>query len=552
MRVTDVVSSHAVPSHVPSGAAAGERGKGRGGGTGKGRGGGKGRGARGKSGGSVCGSAAAGAGKENAKDTCGICTRADVPFDQTRALSDSEAVALLQYQGTPQQRDRASPNSNYKKFEDFHLTVFDEENKPMFKKKLTLTEIEAEMWGKTLEILENGVCLYECQCRTPKYLIQIHNPDVAWKLASKGLTDQCMVQHLLPGEPGRVVPTWYLPNKLRERFWFVFGSKLRGDVEVEDETDFVLVERSEEEEHDESEGEAEDEDEPQRQNLQLLSEAQDWSRYPDPILPQAPHRILFLGANNPNEPQLWLEEEVGKMKDSFMLAKGSQWWRDKGEVVFQQKLLAGPSDVTWLLKEQDPIILHLACHRQGKTLRLFGKSVEEEQLVQYIRAWAAEGNRLRLVIANTCAGADIAQDLSSYVDFAIGPNPAVNDVEATEFSKAFYGHLGAGYSLQLSFAAGKFNSKAYCLFARKNATAFRLIPPATSTDAQVSFPSNLLACLTSTPPPKSSTLIYFFIHSSTRVHARAYNCSRISFVLVHVIFVNPVTKVIGTCKYHDD
>ena len=131
--------------------------------------------------------------------------------------------------------------------------------------------------------------------------------------------------------------------------------------------------------------------------------------------------------------------------------------------------------MTELLRKEDPIILHLACHRQGNMLGLFGTKVEADLLVQYIGQWAAEGKRLQLIIANVCAGADIAQNLSNHGVLAIGPKLAVNDAEATHFSKAFYGHLGAGDSLDLAFKAGKLIAKVYCLFGRKNAAAFRVI-----------------------------------------------------------------------------
>ena len=119
-------------------------------------------------------------------------------------MSTEKAVDDLQYKGTRQQRDKADPNTRYKQFEVHHLSG----------KKLTLTDIEDEMRKKTKEIiLEKGVSLYKCQCKPPKYLMQIRNHDVLEKLVLNGLTE---IHNLDVAKKlaSNGLPKWYSLNKL--------------------------------------------------------------------------------------------------------------------------------------------------------------------------------------------------------------------------------------------------------------------------------------------------------------------------------------------------
>jgi len=201
-----------------------------------------------------------------------------------------------------------------------------------------------------------------------------------------------------------------------------------------------------------------------------------WADLPAPQIEEPPYRILFVGANNDNTSQLNLEGEMQEIETEFLLKKGSDSWRNN--VIFQHSLCTSVSDLARGLNIHDPVILHFACHGDKSALQLFEKDLVAEDFVNFVSEWAASGKSLRLIIANACKSSYIAKSLSGIVDFVIGHHTPVGDADAVKFARVFYGYLGGGESLYLSFNAAKMISKPYCMTGRKNASQFRLVCPA--------------------------------------------------------------------------
>jgi ankyrin repeat protein len=238
-----------------------------------------------------------------------------------------------------------------------------------------------------------------------------------------------------------------------------------------------------------------------------LASSSNWAALPAPVPPVPPYCILFAGANNANEIQLDLENEVRQIHDAFIQRHGSNSWGDK--VIFKHSFYSTTADLSRDLRIHDPACLQFSCHGDASALALFRQDLAAQDLVNFIASWCASGKRLQLIIVNACDSAEIVHALSEHVDFVIGHSTPVVDADAVNFARELYGNLGAGESLELSFNAAKMVSNPYCLRGRKNARMFRLLPPGVSETVSVAAGSSILTPDTVTVDSDCNKLVRF-------------------------------------------
>jgi len=198
-----------------------------------------------------------------------------------------------------------------------------------------------------------------------------------------------------------------------------------------------------------------------------------WSELPDLDLPSPPYCILFVGANNSATAKLSMEEEFTKVRDAFLFRHGSDFWSQR--VVFERLFFTSQNDLAQGISQNNPTILHFACHGQKSALELFGDLGADDSLQAMAgRSGADNRNNLHLIVANACNSSHLAQSLSQHVDFVIGRHQTVEDRVAIDFAESLYLGLGAEQSLLESFSLARLNSPLYCMTGRKNAANFIL------------------------------------------------------------------------------
>ncbi len=130
--------------------------------------------------------------------------------------------------------------------------------------------------------------------------------------------------------------------------------------------------------------------------------------------------------------------------------------------------LTGDFDVTEVnlfskLNAQRPHVVHISGNQNGGDviLRADGGGetlVSDEALAGLL---SSLGNRVRLVIIDTCRSYRCAKRVAEVVDCALGVDDDIYDEEAIRFYEAFYGALGAGMSVKdahgQALAALRFN-----------------------------------------------------------------------------------------------
>eukprot|EP00960_Hanusia_phi_P000131 3684-Hanusia_phi.AAC.3 len=213
---------------------------------------------------------------------------------------------------------------------------------------------------------------------------------------------------------------------------------------------------------------------PQPETIPLWNEPL-WTTLPEPEVPVPPYRILFVGANNSNTPELSLKEEKERVRVYFERMFGQSYWENYLKT--EGSVLTEPSDLASSLQSFNPHILHFACHGQRDALQLYRADIDLYRLANAIEAHFDGGRaRLQLIVLNACESCCIAEQLSKHVDFVISHMTKVEDSDALNFSREFYMALGQGKSLRSSFHLGRLASSPspYVMYGRKDACKFRM------------------------------------------------------------------------------
>ena len=225
-----------------------------------------------------------------------------------------------------------------------------------------------------------------------------------------------------------------------------------------------------------------------------------WEDLPKPLpLQEAPHCILFVGANNSDASELSLKKEAKLMEEKFTSTYGSQAWRTL--VVFRHDFFVDMQSLVEALVRHQPVGVHFVCHGHVSALSLYEDHVSVQVLVKTLSTWSSSGSALRLVVANACSSAHLATALSEHVDFVIGHHQPVQDDAAVNFAAVLYEYLGSGQSLLDSFrmATSAKGCSKYCLRGRQNAkefrfpnpSQFRLVPVSPQTASPSGHPGSL-------------------------------------------------------------
>jgi hypothetical protein len=117
-----------------------------------------------------------------------------------------------------------------------------------------------------------------------------------------------------------------------------------------------------------------------------------------------------------------------------------------------------PQDLRRALLEEEPHVLHFACHGSPQEQLILEDDdgaparVEKEALADLVKNLL--GN-LRMVVLNACDTEPIAEALVRHVDCAIGMHKPIGDAAAIAFSTALYETLGFGKSVETAFQLGK-------------------------------------------------------------------------------------------------
>jgi hypothetical protein len=191
------------------------------------------------------------------------------------------------------------------------------------------------------------------------------------------------------------------------------------------------------------------------------SQDSEWEALPPPAPLPSPLRVMFIGANTEGK-NLKIEKERDDVREKLMLTKGETAWH--GKVEFECSCDATPSEFVRRFLSFNPSILQISCHGDLRGLWLKQGLMKNDDIVTILESFNKDKlqqgqSPLRLVLLNSCMAGNLAQKVSSFVDFVIGHGHAdVGDGQAIEFSETFFYSLGEGLSLLSSFFAAKLAS----------------------------------------------------------------------------------------------
>ncbi len=158
--------------------------------------------------------------------------------------------------------------------------------------------------------------------------------------------------------------------------------------------------------------------------------------------------VLFCGTDPKGNKPLALDEEVrlitaqvraSKLRDSIDL---KSVWALRSLDLFQA------------MNEHKPHIVHFSGHGSSANQIVFlddkgnAKLIEKAVIVQML---ASTASNLQLVVFNTCFSRNQAQEITRYVEAAIGMSDSIGDVAARNFSAQFYSAIGFGLSVQQAY-----------------------------------------------------------------------------------------------------
>ncbi|MEO0409741.1 MAG: CHAT domain-containing protein [Cyanobacteria bacterium P01_A01_bin.135] len=168
-----------------------------------------------------------------------------------------------------------------------------------------------------------------------------------------------------------------------------------------------------------------------------------------------PIRILLLTANPrlPGYDPLQLGAEVRQVEEALRRSQH----RDRYELKTQ--MATRPKDLSRALLDYRPHIVHFSGHGSGEEGLLLendaGKFqlLSTEALVQLFQV--SEYCDVQCVLLNACYSEVQAIAIHQVVDCVIGMNQPIGDKSAIQFAERFYDALGAGYTYEEAYRAGR-------------------------------------------------------------------------------------------------
>jgi hypothetical protein len=167
-------------------------------------------------------------------------------------------------------------------------------------------------------------------------------------------------------------------------------------------------------------------------------------------------RVLLLGAAPINRRGISAPAEIQSLVD--LLASVPD------QLSVMGRPAAGASDLTELLSDLNPTVVHVATHGRAEkgglpaaltlsTTEGIALDVPLEELVRLLK----QAPRLQCVVLTACESDKIAERLSEEVPAAIGFEGTLYDPDARAFSQAFWTTLVRGKSVAEAYGSGRLN-----------------------------------------------------------------------------------------------
>lgn len=157
-------------------------------------------------------------------------------------------------------------------------------------------------------------------------------------------------------------------------------------------------------------------------------------------------KILLLSAN-PYE-DLNLSDEVREIRNALEESK------DKGKFEVIDKVSAPVDELSRILIEKKPQIVHFCGHGNGEALIFESDKREEEVETSILTELFRSEQSIQCVVLNACYSERQAQELINHVDYVIGMKGEILDDAAIAFSKGFYEWLGYGKEIEKCYQHG--------------------------------------------------------------------------------------------------
>lgn len=155
-------------------------------------------------------------------------------------------------------------------------------------------------------------------------------------------------------------------------------------------------------------------------------------------------KLLFIGSNPTEAGQLTLAAEICEIREVLKTVHPDEVFAEFREHVEHQ-------DWPNLLRKTRPDCLHISAHGERDSIMVSDYKGRPVPLTAEALGTFASPCPPRLVFLNACDSANIAGELTEYVDLAIGCSTAIKNYMARHGVMIFYQYLIAGESVQSAF-----------------------------------------------------------------------------------------------------
>lgn len=163
-------------------------------------------------------------------------------------------------------------------------------------------------------------------------------------------------------------------------------------------------------------------------------------------------KVVVLAANPHETNFLRLDREINDIQSGL-----KQYGKYRDRFTFVPHLCTSTGNLRRFLLNEAPRIVHFCGHASEMGL-LFqdgddrGEFATNEAIADLFAVFAKE---IECVVLNACNSEPLAILLAQHLNYAIGMNESILDDAAREFSIGFYDALGAGRTVEESFAVGR-------------------------------------------------------------------------------------------------
>jgi hypothetical protein len=158
--------------------------------------------------------------------------------------------------------------------------------------------------------------------------------------------------------------------------------------------------------------------------------------------------ILFFASNPVDHAQLGLDEEVRAIREMILKSK------HRDSVKLESCWAVRPGDILQAMNEYKPTIVHFSGHGSDNDeliLMDFNRNTKYVSIDAIVQAMSVANDNLHLVFFNTCYSHNQAENITKYIDIAIGMKDSITDNAARIFASQFYSSISFGLSVGKSF-----------------------------------------------------------------------------------------------------